>query len=294
MRIEISSVTHTGCVRSDNEDAIGVCADLARGYWFPEPCNTSIDLTAHMQAVAVVADGVGGHNDGEVASAMAIDTFREQLTPIDSTTENEDFHAHLSQVLAMADNRILADSVDHPDRRGMGTTLVACWTAHDAAHVMWCGDSRCYRYSPQNGLQLLTHDHTHVQQLVDSGAIAPEDAQQHPESHVITRGCGDLDCPCLPDFADEPLHAGNMLLLCSDGLIACCTDAEIERIMLSHQGDTAACRDALLQAALAAGAPDNVSIVVMTCIDNNNDNASTASTTGCWHKLCRCIKSLFS
>ena len=293
MRIRVSAVTDVGRVRSGNEDAIAVCVDVERGDWLTDSHFDGGGNRVDPQVVAIVSDGLGGHNAGEYASAIVIDTFKRHLVPItESASESVRFHEQFSQMIAAADDRILADAVEHPDRRGMGATVVACWIAQNQAHVAWCGDSRCYHFSRHSGLRQITHDHSHVQQLVDNGSIEFEAARNHPESHVITRGCGDLDCACLPDFADELLQSGDMLLLCSDGLSVCCSDDDINRILHTHHGDPALCCKALLQASLSAGAPDNVSVIVMECRD---DDITTLTSTGQgWHKLMQHIQSFFT
>ncbi|MBO7610368.1 MAG: serine/threonine-protein phosphatase [Muribaculaceae bacterium] len=272
MKLKISAITDVGKVRTNNEDAVAVCTDLTTKAWLQGDCQDSSDYCTANEAVAVIADGLGGQNAGEVASAMVIDIVKRELTATDdSSVPAEAYHKRIKEIIMMADEEIFRSAIENADTRGMGTTVTICWMAFGQAHVAWCGDSRCYHFSPRQGLRQVTKDHSFVQQLIDNGEISRNKAFHHPDNHIIIRGCGDLDCSADPDFADVPLSPGDMLMMCSDGLSGCCYDNEIELMLYKHYTDPAACRDALLNAAIDAGAPDNVSVIVISCIDDCDD-----------------------
>lgn len=282
MEIQLTAITDMGKARGNNEDAVAVCSNLETRQWVGEgPCRS--DCSRH--AIALVADGLGGENAGEVASAIVIDTFADLQPP--SLSTDSAYHEQLSQVIAASDDNIFAHAQQHPETRGMGTTVTACWLHNGRAHVAWCGDSRCYLFSPQHGLRQMTHDHSYVQELIDQGKITRRKAFHHPDNHIITRGCGDLDCSADPEFVDFDISAGEMIMLCSDGLFGCCYDSEIELTLYRHYGDITACRDALLHAALDAGAPDNVSVVVVSVTDDNttSQHLGLRGLFSYWRKL---------
>lgn len=270
MKVLITALTDKGCARPNNEDAIGVCRDLDSKSWLKGKVQDTDGYVRLGQMAVIVADGLGGQNAGEVASYKAIETFIQCLeAQADVNAPDESFHTAMAQIIELADDNIFHYAQYHPETQGMGTTVVACWLTPGKAHVAWCGDSRCYHFSPQHGLFQLTRDHSYVQQLIDNGEITRRKAFHHPDNHIITRGCGDIDCPSQPDFVDVELKPGDMMMMCSDGLFGCCYDEEIELILYRNYTNPVACRDALRRAALAAGAPDNVSVAIISCIGDD-------------------------
>ncbi len=283
MKILISALTHTGCARPNNEDAVAVCTDVATHHWLHGDTQDSDGYHTLGQMMVIVADGLGGQNAGEVASQKAIDTFEQLLQPAADTGGNEAVQGALASIIEQADDTIFHHAQERPETQGMGTTVVACWLLPQVAHLAWCGDSRCYHFSPGRGLRQVTHDHSYVQQLIDKGEITRRKAFHHPDNHIITRGCGDIDCPSDPDFADVALQPGDMLMMCSDGLFGCCYDAEIELLLYRHYTHPTACRNALLQAALDAGAPDNVTVAIVSCIGDDDDKPKASLALRCRH-----------
>ena len=277
MKLKISAVTHVGCVRANNEDAVATCPDLTSKAWLNGDDQESAGYGTVPEAVAVIADGLGGQNAGEVASAKVVDIVKRELEAMgDASAGSDAFRQRTRDIIATADEELFRFALEHPETRGMGTTVTICWMAYGQAHITWCGDSRCYRFSPSQGLRQVTKDHSYVQQLIDEGKISRRKAFHHPDNHIITRGCGDIDCSAEPDFTDEPLTPGDMLIMCSDGLFGCCIEKKIELLLYKHYTDATACRDALLNAALDAGAPDNVSVIVVSCI-GEEDSAPRAT-----------------
>lgn len=230
-----AGVTHRGKVRKVNEDALLQRPDM--GLW-------------------CVADGMGGHQAGDVASQMIVDT----LALIDA---EEPLAARLDQIDdAMEEvNRILVEQGAQSTSKGiMGSTVaILVIDRGGLAALMWAGDSRVYRY--RNGaLKQLSTDHSLVEQYVEQGLISREEASHHPESNVVTRALGGADDEVLEaDLCD--VAAGDRFLLCSDGLIRHLDDAEIEGVLARDNAETACAR--LLDWTLDRGAADNTTIVVV-------------------------------
>lgn len=206
----------------------------------------------------VVCDGMGGMNAGEVASALAVATIEKSFEAERLTADvmNQPME-YLKQVIVGSDANIKNYSKTHPETEGMGSTVVLAWVIDSKVYVAWCGDSRCYRFNPQLGLERLSHDHSLVQTWVDAGQITEEQAFNHPQGNIITRSLGDPNSEAMPDAAEFALYENDMLLLCSDGLCGTLRDAEIEAIMAANK-DLHKCCDELWKADEAAGWHDNV------------------------------------
>jgi serine/threonine protein phosphatase PrpC len=237
-----AGVTHTGKVRTNNEDAI-----LAR----PET------------RLWAVADGMGGHDDGEWASQCLV----EHLSPI---RPGNDFECDLDSVagaIHRANAAIHAEAVAGAKR--MGSTIVAMLAAGSRFAVFWVGDSRVYLL--RNGqLIRLTKDHSHVQDMVDAGRLTPQEAEAHPMGNVITRAIGVGPEVELDAIVDEA-QAGDLFVLCSDGLTDVVSDPDLASAALLLRPDAVV--DALLNLCLDRGAPDNVSIVAVLCEDARRGSA---------------------
>lgn len=224
--------THVGCVRSLNEDAVLNRADI--GLW-------------------AVADGMGGHEGGEVASTAVVDA----LSKVSNFTTAYAFRDAATQALSEVNAKLVELSAS---RGTMGSTVVTL-LAHDGHYAcLWAGDSRAYLYRA-GALKRLTRDHSVVQEMVDAGAITEERARAHPRANVITRAVGARE-QLVVDSVFGPIQAGDRFLLCSDGLTGVVTDREIAEHMIRAPLEAAAER--LLDQALARGAPDNVSLVLVS------------------------------
>ncbi|WP_199430234.1 PP2C family protein-serine/threonine phosphatase [Qaidamihabitans albus] len=208
-----------------------------------------------------VADGMGGHAHGEVASEVAIAAIADldrRLT--DVGTEELDPAAELAQGVADAAERLDERVAANPDLAGMGTTLTALlWdgTRFALAHI---GDSRGYLFR-EGELSRITRDHTVVQSLVDEGSLAPELAASHPHRSVLTRALL-ADSPAEPDVSIQPVRAGDRYLLCSDGLTDVVTDGEIGDVLESG-GEPEEVVRTLIDLANSHGGPDNITCVVV-------------------------------
>ena len=262
MKINIRALSDIGIERTNNEDAVAVCRDLTN----PANCILHTDGYVKMSrfgSLAVVADGMGGANAGEIASKLAIESivesFREANLPQVLTSESA-VCAFLRECIAKSNQTIMNYVIESPDSIGLGTTIVLLWLVKDKAYVTWCGDSRCYCFNPDSGLKLLTKDHSLVQEMVDRGEITQEQSFKHPDNNIITRCLGDVDADPDPEFLIQSIADGDVFLLCSDGLCGYCRDREIEKLMYRHFDDIDQCQSALLNLALKAGGQDNISI----------------------------------
>lgn len=205
--------------------------------------------------LAVVADGMGGHVGGDVASASVV----LDLAPLDRN-DLDDPATVLADEIQSA-NLILNDLVhDNPKLAGMGTTCTALLVDNDMLHMAHIGDSRAYRVK-NDVFEQLSIDHTFVQRLIDEGRIQPEDAESHPHKNVLMRVLGDVDASPELDVASFEITPGERWLLCSDGLNAVVDDATIEKLLRAEKPLDDICRD-LVDETLQRGAPDNVTIVV--------------------------------
>lgn len=210
--------------------------------------------------IFAVADGMGGHEAGEVASSICIRTLGESR--IAGHTLPELDPDELQELLVHSDEQIRADTGGRA-----GTTLSGTVLVQEAGVPYWLvfnvGDSRTYRFS-RGGLEQITIDHSEVQELVDYGRITAEEALTHPRRHVVTRALGtgtDIDA----DFWLIPATAGDRLLVCSDGLINEVGDEQIFDLLVSIAHPQEA-TDALVQAALRAGGRDNISVIVVDLV----------------------------
>jgi protein phosphatase len=212
-----------------------------------------------------VADGMGGHAAGEVASRVAIET----VAPLDDDLPGSDLITALRESVETA-NGYLRDMVAADSAlEGMGTTLTALLSAGQRLGLVHVGDSRAYLLRDDN-LTQITHDHTLVQSLVDEGRISPEEATTHPQRSWITRaldGRGEIEL----DLAVREAHAGDRYLLCTDGLSGVVSEETmLEALRLSDPQE--AC-DRLVELALRAGGPDNITCIVADIVDDAVDNS---------------------
>lgn len=236
LAIRAAARTDVGLARDGNEDSA-----LASG------------------RLLVIADGMGGHAAGEVASAVTVRAMAEL-----GADEGTDPLQALGAAVDAANERIRAAVEGRPERAGMGTTLTALlWTGDDLAlaHV---GDSRGYLLR-DGELRQVTHDHTYVQALVDEGRISAEDAVHHPARSLLVRALGGQP-DAEPDLQMLHVRAGDRLLLCSDGLSDVVRDDAI-RDALAAAADAGTAADDLVALALAGGGPDNVTVIVVDVTD---------------------------
>ena len=275
--------TNVGLVRTNNEDNFIVNADLTQDDWFI-PSDTSSDIKlGEAGCLFVVADGMGGMNAGEVASAIAIDSVKDMFSKAElkKITESENkIRDFLNKIVKIADKNIKTRVKEDSSTEGMGTTIVIGWVYDDKVHISWCGDSRAYLFNAKSGLVRLSKDHSYVQQLVDEGKLDADLAFDHPNSNIITRCLGDSMVEAQPDYVSRTIVEGDLIILCSDGLCGLCRDEEIIDILNQHGSDVVQCKAELISAALRAGGYDNVTVTVFQTIsvEKNGSDANVTST----------------
>jgi PPM family protein phosphatase len=245
MRLIFAAATDVGRMRSNNEDSY-----------------------LSQQPVAAVADGMGGHRAGEVASAIAIEelaALRERGPWENETAATE----ALKQAVLRANRRIREMAASDRQLNGMGTTLVALLEDGDLVHLANVGDSRAYLLR-QGELSQVTVDHSLVQELVDEGRLSQEDAERHPQRSVITRALG-IDPEVEFDLFTYKLQAGDRLLLCSDGLSDVVEPAQIRNVLLRVRNPQQAA-ERLIEAANEHGGPDNITVIVVAADDGSAED----------------------
>jgi serine/threonine protein phosphatase PrpC len=242
MRLVFAAATDVGRMRKNNEDS----------YLSAKP-------------VAAVADGMGGHSAGEVASAIAIEELAAlgERGPWENETAATD---DLKQAILRANRRIREMAASDRKLNGMGTTLVALLQDGDMVHVANVGDSRGYLLR-QGELSQVTVDHSLVQELVDDGRLSPEDAERHPQRSVITRALG-IDPEVEFDLFTYKLQVGDRLLLCSDGLSDVVEPTQIRNVLLRVRSPQKAARQ-LITVANEQGGPDNITVIVVDAVDES-------------------------
>jgi serine/threonine protein phosphatase PrpC len=228
----------------------------------------------------VVADGMGGHANGQDASRLAIQTIINYMLPRISTNNQMDDAAFLN---LLRDGVQCANQAVHErnmeERADMGTTMTAALFAGATAYVANVGDSRTYLYHVPEGLTKITQDHSVVASLVEAGIIKPDDIYTHPKRNQIYRSLGEKPAVDVDSFT-VPLQAGDKLLLCSDGLWDMVRDPEIQRLMSAPAQDPAKTGKDLIQAALDGGGEDNVSVIVVAFSEAKVPASSQVGRTG--------------
>ncbi|WP_431835681.1 Stp1/IreP family PP2C-type Ser/Thr phosphatase [Cellulomonas sp. Y8] len=222
----------------------------------------------------VVADGMGGHAGGDVASSVAI----AALAPLDGESHGpDDALDELERALEEAREEIISRSESNPELAGMGTTVTAILRAGNKLAMVHLGDSRGYLLR-DGVLTQVTTDHTFVQHLVNTGKITPEEAETHPQRSVVMRVLGDFDVDIAPDLSVREARAGDRWLLCSDGLSGFVSGETIART-LYELPDVDTCAERLVQLALRAGGGDNVTVVVADVLELNEVRDGAGPTT---------------
>lgn len=214
----------------------------------------------------VIADGIGGHAAGEIASRTACEElvsayYRDDLLRQEHADIHEWKMRKLEQAIRSAHNKIIDLATESVELRGMGTTLSALVLTEGKALIGHVGDSRIYRRR-DNASERMTIDHTRSQSLIDMGQILPEEVNSLCYGHILTHALGGYDALTDVFTRIEDVQDGDLFLLCTDGLHGFVTDSEIERILLTHSLPQTAC-DELVQAALRKGGYDNVTVIVV-------------------------------
>jgi serine/threonine protein phosphatase PrpC len=251
IQLRADALTDVGRVREHNEDSVLVFE-----------CKRDSLINPAQTFLYVVADGMGGAEAGEVASAIAVETIRAYVEGKMASSGAADMRPILQEALEQANSKIIEYQTAHPEARNMGSTAVAAMVNPPEATVAWVGDSRAYICDNQ-GLRQLSKDHSLVQRLIEIGQITQEEARHHEHKNVITRSLGARPTgPAGAESLSVRLKRGDRLLLCSDGLTTHVEDQQINELLRRHSDPTAAVRE-LVVAANAGGGTDNVSVVVI-------------------------------
>ena len=264
--LEVATQTHPGMTRSHNEDALHI--------------DTGVGLV-------ILADGMGGYRAGEVASGMAVEQLSVSLAGLSPTysshekIDDEQVRMYLIDGVSAANQAIFSAARNQPRFAGMGTTLVAAWFYGDRMSVIHVGDSRLYRLQGER-FEQLTRDHSFIQEQIDSGLISLEDARHSSNRNLVTRALG-VDAAVEPDVSSFEVHAGDLFLLCSDGLNDMVEDDDIARILL-QAGSLEQAADELVRQANENGGWDNISVILVRVPTGNS------SSQGRWNKLRNWLK----
>jgi protein phosphatase len=257
--VTVCGHSDVGRRRAENQDTF-VIADLASGE-VSQPCASTDVSVSRPGMLALVCDGMGGRPAGDVAARVAASTIVERLEGAGEDVVAQPASA-LTTAVQEANRAILDEAAAHPEETGMGTTCTAAVFCPDHLAVAQIGDSRAYLLR-DGRLELLTRDQTMASQMVEAGVLAPDKVENFPFKHVLSQALG-TNGPIKPVVTDYALRDGDRVLLCSDGLHGPVADETISLILTVSANPAQAAR-ALVDAALAAGGPDNVTVVVADC-----------------------------
>ena len=250
MKISSEALSDVGRKRKGNEDALAVDEE---------------------QKLYVVADGMGGHAAGEVASRIAVESIEEFVT-LTSGNQEITWPFGLDETISYDGNR-LKTAIRHANRKvleatresaeleGMATTVAAVLVEDDIANLAHVGDSRIYLWSGEE-MTLLTSDHSWVNEQIQTGVISPEQARSHPLRNVVTRALGGR-ADLLVDIQSRKMESGDVLLVCSDGLTTMMADDEIAGSLAQSGGDIVKAARALVDESNERGGEDNITVVLM-------------------------------
>ncbi|HEX2656696.1 MAG TPA: PP2C family serine/threonine-protein phosphatase [Polyangia bacterium] len=251
--------TNVGTTRKKNQDTF-VIAELESGR-VSRPCLRTDITVSRPGLLMVVCDGMGGAAAGEVASRLAAKSIKQHLQT-EGTRAREAPGESLERAVLNANDAVLGEARAHPEEKGMGTTCTAAILAPERLAVAQVGDSRAYLLR-DGRLRALTRDQTLAAQLVEAGALKPEEVKRFPYRNVLSQALGTKGTVD-PVITDEELREGDRVLLCSDGLHGSVSDEAIAKI-LGSAGDVAAASEELIAAALSAGGPDDITVIVAEC-----------------------------
>lgn len=212
-------------------------------------------------SIAIVADGMGGHQAGDVASQLAVDTFRDAVQDMRRDIPFEEAKLQLRQAVLQANEVVFEMASQNEHYHNMGTTIVACMLFPDRGLIGHIGDSRAYKLR-EGELKQLTEDHTLVNELAKTGQISREEAANHPRRNVLTRALG-TDPYVEVDVLSFSWKPGDLLVLCSDGLSNTVDEAGLLDTLADEEADLDAKADKLIELALLAGGEDNVTVVLL-------------------------------
>lgn len=237
MEISVSGNTHTGMIRNNNEDAYGIFPDFK---------------------FYVIADGLGGHAGGEVASRLAVDIIGSEISGAFTTLEITEI---MQRAIQAANSIILMKAGEDSSLHGMGTTVVVAAINEDRAVVAHVGDSRAYLIR-KDSITQITKDHTVVEEYIRIGIMTHKDALYHPSRRVLSRAVG-TEGVANADFDSIRIQAGDVLLLCTDGLTNTLSDKEILQAVSELRPDAEMITNRLIELANNNGGIDNITVIAL-------------------------------
>ncbi len=244
MQLSVAAGTDVGRIRAGNEDSLYADADRERGLF-------------------IVADGMGGHAAGEVASEMAVQIVARDLTDVRDLTQS-DAGTRMGDALKAANRAIYERTIQEAEKQGMGTTASCLLVGHGRYIIGHIGDSRVYLL--RDGVfRQVTKDHSYVQEQVDAGFLTPEQARYHPYSNVITR-CVGANAAVEADVLTGEIRNGDLYLVASDGLTGMVEDPQLKRILESKQ-TPGRMVDSMITEANRRGGLDNITAIVVQVIN---------------------------
>ncbi len=242
--LQMVGLTDPGRVRTQNEDSIA---------YIPEA------------GLVVVADGMGGHQAGEVASKLAVDVITRHIVgtlAVAARSRSEAFEAKMvTDAIQLANRAIYELAQQQPDYAGMGSTVVVTVFHGDRLWVGHVGDSRLYRFR-DGMLEQVTLDHSVVQELVSRGLVTMEEARQSVNKNLVTRALG-VDSMVMPDIGEQTMNDEDIYLLCSDGLNDVLADGDIEMMLIEYGRNLEAAARQMIDIANERGGPDNISVILV-------------------------------
>jgi protein phosphatase len=264
--LEVATATHSGMVRSHNEDSIAADAQIG---------------------LAVLADGMGGYNAGEVASGIAVELIKTEMKKSLSEKMPEELNGQAVEQLVVqhatsANASIYQAAQSHPQYSGMGTTLVVALWHDNKMSVGHIGDSRLYRLRGEK-LEQVTRDHSLLQEQIDSGMITKEQAKHSQNKNLVTRAVG-IDPQVETEVHTYPVQPGDIYLLCSDGLSDMVTDEDVELTLSSLQTNLPLAAQQLVQQANDNGGRDNVSVILVRVLQDFPARSGLLDKVKAWFK----------
>lgn len=236
------AATDVGRLREVNQDYV-FCSDKPIG---------------NLSNLFIVADGMGGHKAGDLASRFTVDSFVDTIKGLTSTNPI----TLIEEAIRSANEQLIKKSKESDEYTGMGTTLVVATIDGDMLYIANVGDSRLYIYNADlNQITQITRDHSLVEAMISMGEIDRKDARKHEKKNIITRAIGGMD-NILADFFDVKLNSNDLILMCTDGLTNMLEDEEIKKI-LKTGNDIRECADMLIEKANNNGGKDNIGVVLI-------------------------------
>ncbi|HHW00003.1 MAG TPA: Stp1/IreP family PP2C-type Ser/Thr phosphatase [Clostridiaceae bacterium] len=242
--MEFAARCDRGLIRENNEDSYNIISG-----------HKDIPITF------IIADGMGGHNSGEIASKTAVDYISKAMLEFpEKKIEDKDLTLYIKEIIEKANDEVLSVSKERIENYGMGTTLIVASAWADNLYIGHVGDSRLYLIR-EGKIQRVTTDHSYIEELVKNGTLTREEAENHPQKNIITRALGCFEEIMVDTYICE-IRNGDYFVLCTDGLTNMLSENEIRDIVLSADNPEFAC-DILVRKANENGGEDNITVIVI-------------------------------